>query len=849
MGTHPPASCKVLREDLVSERAQIEGVTVVTDKISAQRALKVLQQHADRAHAWDTESADITVGARGESPVTSGRVLCATCYCGDDVDFGNGPRLFVDNDGPAAGLIKDSLGGYFADANFRKVFHNYSFDVHVLRRSGVDVGGFHADTLHMARLLDTSLASWEGQMAKKGELRSTAETGPKGTISCSSEAPRSRQAPATRTIVGAHLGGSQLSRSATQFSTICEAEPTASPVPNGYGLKALSSFFGVADGHERPQRFSEKFGVSSDAGVAAHNCPEAFPDWVHYATTDAVLTWRLFEHLKEKLMALPWRSQVLRDKRLAQEMLKGGALGLAQHDTGKKMWNFYELYMREFGEWLVSLEKTGIAVSRSELERIEQEAERDLQVCHQEFVDRVGRVREPQSGNVVNTMVDLVNIRSSKQVQTLLFGGSAKNRYTDEVLEEIKAFPAPKGSKQRNFELKGLGLTPSNKMKSSTQKGWPSVSTEAIKQLVGETNKVDARTGSAYKQLLERGFSEEEAEDVVRGCRQLGLASKTRSLLSNFARPLQRHASEDGRIHPSWNFDTATGRLACRQPNLQNLPVSAADKYAVRGAFCAAPGMSLVIADYSQLELRVLGHMSNCQNMIEKLTRGGDYHSEVAVEMFPYIKKMLNEGKVSLSSDKKGVPSVKALFTTERGQAKAINFGIVYGKEAPSLAEDLDITTREAEKLVEAWFASKPAVKKWRQNIMNEVTQTGMVSSLLGRVRTMPFASRSSPPSLRRRSLRAAVNFGIQGSAADIVLGASLRLSRNERLAQLGFRVVLQVHDEFVLEGPEDAAPEADELVKELMMEPFKEDSPQFSLRVPLIVDSRIARSLGDVKD
>lgn len=163
------ASPVVASDGIFRRSVQVEGVSVVSTPEAAERALKELQRRRDRPHARDTEMAGLVLGSRQrlQSPVTHGRVVCATCFCGDDADFGNGPRLFVDNTGAADGLIAAMFKEYFEDPKFKKIFHNYSFDRHAFRRHGIDLAGFHADTMHLARLYDTARSSWEGAMQAK----------------------------------------------------------------------------------------------------------------------------------------------------------------------------------------------------------------------------------------------------------------------------------------------------------------------------------------------------------------------------------------------------------------------------------------------------------------------------------------------------------------------------------------------------------------------------------------------------------------------------------------------------------------------------------------------------------
>jgi len=875
------------------QTVEVDGITVVTTEDDARRALEELERQKDRPHAWDTETVDVALGRGGQaqSPVSHGRVVCATCFCGDDADFGNGPRLLVDNVGPAAGLLERYFKDYFEDATYQKIFHNYSFDRHLLGHHGVRVRGLHADTLHLARLHDTSLASWEGsvraQMVKEAGISSAM------SLEAFTRSGPSTEGPAhvpTRAVRGVRLGGAALdqkvwSGAAALHTTAVPSQEAlaaakACPAPKriGYGLKNLSAFFNITEG--RQKSFPELFGVHETAALEVHDSPDRFPEWAKYATKDAVLTYQLFEKLKDELADRPWHTEVhekpigdlLRDDVVAQELRQGrrklfsvsgtkskkierktrsvgnpaGTNNSAQRDTGKTMWNFFEGYLRDFAECLADLEEAGVGVDLKLLKQIEERAEKDAEVHHKRFAEHF-RSMKGANGELLNPDADLINIRSSPQLRMLLFGGTANRNDDSKQLEMARDFPLIKGSlptppKKRRFEIRSVGLEPVARKKDFSASGWPKTSKDVLDRLAGDP--AQKKESLALTQLAERGLDPSEASKVSEGLQSLRVATKAKAMLTGFARPLQKHASHQSRIHPSWQFDTSTGRLACRSPNLQNLPALEKDAYGIRRAFRARPDHAFVIADYSQLELRVLAHVSNCASMIAKLQTGGDYHSEVAAEMFPHVQKAVREGTVVTTPDGDR-PTVKSKFPLERTSAKAINFGIVYGMTPATLAEELGVEPADAEELMQAWMKTKPEVSRWQQAVRMESEATKRSLSLLGRWRSLPLLDAQASPAHRFRSLRAAVNFGIQGSAADIVLAAMLRLWRDQRLQELGFRLVMQVHDEFVLEGPEKHAEKAAEVVTEVMKYPFWEKNANFKFRLPLEVDVSIGSTLA----
>ena len=382
---------------------------------------------------------------------------------------------------------------------------------------------------------------------------------------------------------------------------------------------------------------------------------------------------------------------LLRDRAVALQLLAGRGRGQGaapKRATGRTMWDLFRTYFVDYAECLADLEEVGLGTDREELGRMEVEWQRRAEESHRDFVECFASIRGPD-GELLNPDAQLINIGSAQQIRTLLFGGSANLRYED-TLDTERAFPVPDrglAEGKRRFEVRSLELRPSEKRKDFSMSGWPKTSREILDKLAGSSEA--NRAGDAYRQLVERGMEEGQAELASRGLQSLRQAAHARKVTAGFTGPLQRFAEKTGRIHPQWRFDTSTGRLCCRSPNLQNLPPK------IRKAFVASPGCSFVVADYTQLELRVLAHMANSHTMIRKLEKDGDYHSEVAAEMFPHVGQAVRAGECVIDGDGgEGKPNVKKLFPTERTAAKAINFGIVFGKTAGSLAEDPERDSR-----------------------------------------------------------------------------------------------------------------------------------------------------------
>ena len=275
-----------------------------------------------------------------------------------------------------------------------------------------------------------------------------------------------------------------------------------------------------------------------------------------------------------------------------------------------------------------------------------------------------------------------------------------------------------------------------------------------------------------------------------------------------------------GRLHTRFSqTGTATGRLSSSNPNLQNIPVRTELGREIRAAFVASPGCALLSADYSQIELRILAHLSEDPILVEAFRRGEDIHSRTAQEVF-------------------GVAPF-AQTREHRRVAKVINFGVIYGLSAFGLAQNLSIDTKEAAKFIAAYFERYSGVKKYLDAEIVKVREAGYSKSLFGRIRPIPEIN-SPQPSMRNFAERTAMNTPMQGAAADLIKLAMIELDR--RLS-LGFqsRMILQVHDELLFEGPETEIPRLTDLAKEVMEGVYK-------LRVPLVVDTKVGPNWRDMK-
>jgi DNA polymerase-1 len=255
--------------------------------------------------------------------------------------------------------------------------------------------------------------------------------------------------------------------------------------------------------------------------------------------------------------------------------------------------------------------------------------------------------------------------------------------------------------------------------------------------------------------------------------------------------------SDSGRLHTSYNqTGTVTGRLSSSEPNLQNIPVRTAEGREIRRAFIAEPGYVLISADYSQIELRILAHYSEDEALVEAFRKGEDIHVRTAAEVFGVDPEAVN--------------------AEIRRQAKAINFGIIYGMSGFRLAKDLGIPQKTARQFIERYFERYKGVRSYIENKLNEGREKGYVTTLFKRKRFLPdLLSRNR--NVRQVAERTAINTPIQGSAADIIKLAMIRIDSLLEQKALPARMIMQVHDELVFEVEADAAEEIANLVKHEM--------------------------------
>ena len=346
--------------------------------------------------------------------------------------------------------------------------------------------------------------------------------------------------------------------------------------------------------------------------------------------------------------------------------------------------------------------------------------------------------------------------------------------------------------------------------------GSPSQLARILFEKLGLTPGRKGKTGySTDTKVLRAIRGDHEIVAVVEEWRELS------KLLNTYLQPLPGMIGEDGRLHTTFNQTVAaTGRLSTTNPNLQAIPIRTDLGREIRSAFVAEPGARLISADYSQIELRILAHVSGEPKLREAFERGEDIHRATAAEVL-------------------GVDPAK-LTSAQRAIAKMINFGIVYGISAYGLSENLEIPREQAQEYIDAYLARFPLVQDFIERTIEQAEQDGYATSLLGRRRPVP-ELRARNRQTRGFGERVAVNFVMQGSNADIIKKAMVSIHRRLREEGRGARLVLQVHDELLLEVPDAETSGVKELVRSEMCGAYPLDPP-------LAVDVGAGDSWADAK-
>ena len=324
---------------------------------------------------------------------------------------------------------------------------------------------------------------------------------------------------------------------------------------------------------------------------------------------------------------------------------------------------------------------------------------------------------------------------------------------------------------------------------------------EVLFERLGLTRKRRGKTGySTDARVLQAIRDEHPVIPKIERWRELNQLAKT------YLDALPALIAADGRIHTTFNQTAATtGRLSSNNPNLQNIPIRTELGREIRSCFVAEPGNLLVSADYSQVELRLLARIAGEDVLKEIFRKGEDVHTATACRVFGVTPDKIDPGM--------------------RSKAKMINYGIVYGLSAWGMADRLDIPQEEADEFIQRYLAGFPAVAQWIEQTIEQATEKGYVSTLFGRRRQVP-ELRSRRWEMRRQGERFAVNMVIQGTAADIMKVAMVRSDEALKEAGVRSRMILQIHDELLFEGPEPEAERVARIAREQMGAAFEMDPP-----------------------
>ena len=331
--------------------------------------------------------------------------------------------------------------------------------------------------------------------------------------------------------------------------------------------------------------------------------------------------------------------------------------------------------------------------------------------------------------------------------------------------------------------------------------GSPKQLEEVLFGKLGLSRKRRGKTGySTDARVLQAIRNEHEVIPKIERWRELTKLAQT------YLDALPLLIADDGRIHTTFNQTAATtGRLSSNNPNLQNIPIRTPLGREIRACFVAEPGDLLVSADYSQVELRLLAHIAGEDALKEIFRKGEDVHTATACRVFGVTPEQIDPGM--------------------RSKAKMINYGIVYGLSAWGMADRLDIPQEEADEFIQRYLAGFPAVARWIEDTITQGTEHGYVSTLFGRRRQVP-ELRARRWELRKQGERFAVNMVIQGTAADIMKVAMVRCDQAVKEAGLRSRMILQIHDELLFEGPEQEARDVKQIATLQMENAFEMDPP-----------------------
>ena len=448
--------------------------------------------------------------------------------------------------------------------------------------------------------------------------------------------------------------------------------------------------------------------------------------------------------------------------------------------TGKKTLSVSEIEDGDLAEYASQILGASQQIKAAEDEQIESENLKDL---------------------LLGIEFPLIRVLADMEIEGVLIDRENLVRFNNELKENISAL------EQEIYALAGEEFN----INSPKQLG------VILFEKLGLKAAKKTKTGySTNAEVLEKLRSEHEIVEKILQFRTLT------KLNSTYGDGLLAVTDKDtGRIYSRFNQTvTVTGRISSAEPNLQNIPVRTPLGRELRKMFVAKDGCVLVDADYSQIELRVLAHISGDENLCNAFKNNEDIHTATASGVF------------GVAPDE--------VTPVMRSRAKTVNFGIIYGMGDFSLAKDLGISVREAREYIENYFARYPGVKRYMEHIIETTKESGFVSTMFDRRRPIPEIN-SSNFMVRSAGERMARNTPIQGSAADIIKIAMIKVSRRLKEEKLRSRLILQVHDELIIEAPKDEAEHVSKLLTECMESAVK-------LSVPLVAETKTGHSWYDTK-
>mmetsp|Transcript_6377 Transcript_6377/g.13862 ORF Transcript_6377/g.13862 Transcript_6377/m.13862 type:complete len:1245 (-) Transcript_6377:289-4023(-) len=910
--------------DVSKMNLNLPDVTVVRTKEEANVVMKKLMESKvndpDRIHACDTEVMDIDLAQVG--PVGNGYVTCISVYSGDDFDYGlgDGPGtvLWIDNLDDAHGIL-NCFTPWLEDPGVLKVWHNYGFDRHVLFNEGIDVLGFGGDTMHMARLSDTSrmkysLESLTEDLLKQRKIPMKEIFGVKRLRKDGSEgamvdlpnvetmqrdekfrekwiAYSAYDAKGTYNLyqyLKVKLLKTPWIKNLNMFDyyhlhmrpfgeLLTDLERRGMPVAKDY----------LADverkAREDRQRHVDTFrqwafekigpdGLAMNLASSVQLTTFLFGGATNAKTKEVTEKVRTFKTQREEIPDDAMEAYRERDSKLRQEMEENKNNGAPVGENGKEQEQITDEFDQMKAVQLKALCKEyGLKVSGKKGDLIERLrghflSASDGDVAHCTSLDEYDSMSLEDLSDVLKTRGLVVKGKETKskvikelradddlvrevsanflinnangdssaihqQISDILEKAmdNGENAVLKEIMQEIKA-KNEEEPKYVDVTITSLGMEPDK----FTASGAPSATADVLRKLAGDPFADPPKYGTAYD-FFGRG---EKGHNACVAFFSLTAIGSIDTMIANFLTSLQTLADEQNRVHCSLNLNTETGRLSSRKPNMQNQPALEKDKYKIRQAFIASPGNKLIVADYGQLELRLLASMTDCTSMIEAFEAGGDFHSRTALGMFKYIQDAVENGECLLEWDYENgdppKPMLKDLYASERRKAKTLNFSIAYGKTAHGLSQDWGVSLKEAEEMLKAWYDSRPEVEKWQKDTKAVARKYGLTRTLMGRYRHLPHAKDKDRKRLGHAE-RASINTPIQGGAADVAMMAMLKINNSELLKRLGWILLMQVHDEVILEGPEETAEEAFEEVVKCMQKPWVLGLEK--TKVPLLVD------------